>query len=131
MPDRFKAKVYKTVVRSVALYGTECWPATPKQEQTMHAMEMRMLRWILGTSRLDHVMNVDIRKRMGAAPITDKMREARLRWYGHAVRSDENSVARTAMRLSPEGRGRPKMRWLDRIKEDMKTINATPVDALD
>ncbi|XP_046405450.1 uncharacterized protein LOC124170635 [Ischnura elegans] len=28
-------------------------------------------------------------------------------------------------------RGRPKMSWLDRIKADMKTVNATTVDALD
>ncbi|XP_056112726.1 uncharacterized protein LOC130089448 [Rhinichthys klamathensis goyatoka] len=133
MPSHLKAKVYKTVLRPVALYGAECWPATTKHEQALHTMEMRMLRWTLGLTRLDHVMN--IRKIMGVAPITEKMREARLRWYGHVIRSEEESVARRALRLSPEGkserRGRPKKRWMDRIKEDMKYIDVAPEDALD
>src|SRR5262249_803174 len=64
MPDRLKAKVYKTVVRPVALYGTECWPATAKHEQALHTMEMRMLRWTLGITRWDHTTNEDVRRRL-------------------------------------------------------------------
>lgn len=134
MPTHLKAKVYKTVVHPVPLYGAECWPATTKHEQALHTMEMRMLRWTLGLTRLDHVTNEDVRKIMGVAPIMEKMREACLRLYGHVIRSDEESVARRALRLSPEGkrpRGRPKKRWMDRIKEDMKYIDAAPKDALD
>jgi hypothetical protein len=134
MPTRLKAKIYKTVVRPVALYGSECWPVTIKHEQTLHVMEMRMLRWTLGLTRLDRVMNQDVRKVMGVAPITKKMRESRLRWYGHVRRSNDDSVAATALRLSPEGRrprGRPKKRWLDRLKEDMRSVNVTRDDALD
>lgn len=67
-------------------------------------IEMRMLRWTLGLTRWDQVMNEDVRKTMGVTPITEKMREARLRWYGHVVRSEEESVAKRAMRLNPEGK---------------------------
>ncbi|EYC06516.1 hypothetical protein Y032_0075g935 [Ancylostoma ceylanicum] len=45
------------------------------------------------------------------------MREARLRWYGHVLRSDDNSVAKSAMNISVDGRrprGRSKTRWLNR-----------------
>ena len=59
MPIRLESKVYKTVVRPVALYGSECWPATAKHEQALHVMEMRMLRWCLGLTRYDHAMNDD------------------------------------------------------------------------
>jgi hypothetical protein len=44
IPLRLKSKIYRTVVRPVALFGTECWPTTKKHEQALHAMEMRMLR---------------------------------------------------------------------------------------
>ncbi|XP_073698816.1 uncharacterized protein [Garra rufa] len=134
MPIRLKAKVYKTIVHPVALYGAECWPATAKHERILHNMEMRMLRWCLGLTRWDCIMNTNVRKLMGVAPITEKMQEARMRWYGHVVRSGEDSVARTALRLSPQGkrpRGRPKKRWIDRIKEDVKIVGAAPEDALD
>ncbi|EYB81499.1 hypothetical protein Y032_0381g352 [Ancylostoma ceylanicum] len=43
-PDRFKSKVYQTIVRSVALYGAECWPATKEVERRLSVMETKMLR---------------------------------------------------------------------------------------
>jgi len=97
-------------------------------------MEMRMLRWNLGLTRLDHVTNIDVRTQLKVAPITEKMRQARLRWYGHVMRRGEEAVVRTALRLEPAGRrprGRPKKRWLDRINEDLRIVNLQPDDALD
>ncbi|KAF4113198.1 hypothetical protein G5714_005743 [Onychostoma macrolepis] len=88
----------------------------------------------LGLTRLDRVRNEDVRKILGAAPISEKMREAHLRWHGHVACSRVESVAGRALHLSPDGRcprGRPKKRWMDRIKQDMKHINAAHEDALD
>ncbi|EYC26019.1 hypothetical protein Y032_0011g1515 [Ancylostoma ceylanicum] len=70
----------------------------------------------------------------GVAPITAKMREARLRWYGHVLRSDASLVAKSAMNTTVEGRtlrGRPKIRWLDRIKDDMLLLNLSMDDVFD
>ncbi|PIO69466.1 hypothetical protein TELCIR_08705 [Teladorsagia circumcincta] len=39
-----------------------------------------------------HIRNDTIRERFGVAPIADKMREARLRWYGHVLRGNDDSV---------------------------------------
>jgi len=89
MPIRLEAKIYRSVVRPVALFGCECWPAAASHERMLHAMKMRMLRWSLGLTRLDHVTNNDTRTRLKVAPITEKMRQARLRWYGHVMRRDE------------------------------------------
>lgn len=134
MPIRLKAMVYKSVIRPVALYGSECRPATSKCEQTLHVMEMRMLRWCLGLTRLDHVRNDVVRSRMGVAPIIEKMREGRMRWYGHVMRSCENSVAKAAMTMRPLGerpRGRPKKRWTDQVADDMRKLGVTLEDAQD
>jgi len=128
MPIRLKAKIYR-VVRPVALYGCECWPAAASHERALHAMEMRVLRWSLGLIRLDHVANIDIRTGLKVAPITEKMRQARLRWYGHVMRRDEQSVVRTALNIDPavrRPRGLPKKRWLDRLNEDMRIVNIEP-----
>jgi len=47
-------------------------------------------------TRLDHATNVDVRGLLQVAPIQAKMREARLRWFGHVMRRDDHSVVRTA-----------------------------------
>ena len=132
MPIRLKAKVYKTMVRPVAIYGAECRPSTKKTDQLLHTMEMRMLRWSLGITRLDHVTNVEVRNRLGIRPITEKVTERRLRWYGHILRQNNNAVARASMDITVDGcrsRGRPKLRWIDNINRDMLETGLTVEDA--
>ena len=60
-----------------------------------------------------------------------KMREGRLRWYGHVMRRDQEYVGRRMMEMElPEKRrrGRPKKRFLDVVKEDMGEIDAKVTD---
>ncbi|EYC29922.1 hypothetical protein Y032_0005g2334 [Ancylostoma ceylanicum] len=132
MPIRLKSKVYRTVVRPVALYGTECWAATKDTKQVLHTMEMRMLRWSMGVTLKDKVPNEVVRSTFGVAPIADKMKEARLRWFGDVCHREEESVAKTALNLNVKGtrpRGRPKTHWLDYVKPDMAEVQLTTRDA--
>lgn len=55
MPIHLKAKVHKTVVHPIILYGAECWQATTNHEETLHAMELQMLHSTLGLTRLDYI----------------------------------------------------------------------------
>lgn len=65
-----------------------------------------MLRWICGHTRLDKIRNEVIREKVGVAPVEDKMREAMLRWFGHAKgRSIEVSVRRCERLASVASRG--------------------------
>ncbi|KAK7122051.1 hypothetical protein R3I93_022988 [Phoxinus phoxinus] len=38
IPNHLKAKIYKTC--TVALYGTECWPASEEHKHALNIMEM-------------------------------------------------------------------------------------------
>ncbi|XP_048353798.1 uncharacterized protein LOC125433337 [Sphaerodactylus townsendi] len=132
MPEKLKAKIYTTVVRPVALYGAECWPATKKHKQALNTIEMKMLRWTLGLTLLDHVPNDDIRQRLGIQAISKKMQEARLWWYGHVMRREPTSVLQRELHLETAGQrpcGRPKKRWMDTINEDKRATNLSPADA--
>jgi len=46
-----------------------------------------MIRWICDYMRMDRIMNGVIRDLAKMAPIEDKMREARLRWFDLVKRS--------------------------------------------
>ncbi|EYC40923.1 hypothetical protein Y032_0589g369 [Ancylostoma ceylanicum] len=77
--DRFKSKVYRAVIRSVALYGAACWPATKEVERRLNVMETKMLRWTTGVTRADRIRNKKTQERFGITPVADKFRETRLR----------------------------------------------------
>ena len=48
--------------------------------------EMRMVRWMYGFTRMDRVRNCEIRDLAKVAPIEEKMKESRLRWFDHVKR---------------------------------------------
>ena len=54
---RLKGKVYRMVVRSAVLYGSECWPLKKTQVQRLMVAEMRMIGWMCGFTRLDKIWN--------------------------------------------------------------------------
>ncbi|KAG5623698.1 hypothetical protein H5410_008916 [Solanum commersonii] len=60
----------------------------------MHVAEMRMLRWMCGPTRSDKIRNEVIREKVGVASVVDKLREARLRWFGHVKRQADAPVRR-------------------------------------
>ncbi|VDO68219.1 unnamed protein product [Heligmosomoides polygyrus] len=66
-------------------------------------METKMLRWTAGVTRLDRVRNDSIRQRFGVTSIVEKLREARLRWYGHVLRASGDSVRKTGLIFEESG----------------------------
>nr|GEV14568.1 retrovirus-related Pol polyprotein from transposon TNT 1-94 [Tanacetum cinerariifolium] len=57
--------------------------------------------------------------------INKKMREGRLRWFGHVRRRPQSAPVRRVEALVVDGlrrRGRPKLRSEDRVKHDMKEL---------
>ncbi|VDO64497.1 unnamed protein product [Heligmosomoides polygyrus] len=103
--------------------GAECWLAKKEVESRLSVMETKMLRWTAGVTRLDHVRNVSIRQRFGVAPIADKLCEARLRWYGHVLRADGDTVRKIGLNIDVPGKrpkGRPRQRWIDTLHMDLK-----------
>ena len=57
VPIKLEDKVYKTVIKPTMTYVAECGAVRKKDENTLHVAEMRMLRWIRGKTRKDHVRN--------------------------------------------------------------------------
>ncbi|GJX33635.1 queuine tRNA-ribosyltransferase catalytic subunit 1-like protein [Tanacetum coccineum] len=87
--------------------------------------ELRMLRWTCGKTMVDMIPNGVFRAELDVDSIIDKMREGRLRWFGHVKRRSETAPVRRVEAMLVEGsrrRARPKLRWEDRLKQDMTEL---------
>ncbi|KAF3619425.1 hypothetical protein FXO38_32945 [Capsicum annuum] len=101
----------------------------------MKVAEMQMLRWMCGLTRGDRVRNETIRVKVGVTSVECKMREARLRWFGHVKRRGMDAPVRRCERLALDGfrrgRGRPKKYWGEVIRRDMEQLQLTEDMTLD
>ncbi len=82
---------------------------------------MRMLRWIRGKTRKDHVRNHITQEDAKVCQMSTFLRQKRLNLYGHIRRRDED-LSRKIMDMVVPGkrrRGRPRRRWIDNNREDM------------
>ncbi|VDO79645.1 unnamed protein product [Heligmosomoides polygyrus] len=104
IPERLKLKIHRAVVRTeISIYEAECWAFTKEIKRRLSVMERKMLRWTVGVTRLDRLRNDSIRQRFGVTPIFEKMREARLRWYGHDLRANNDTVRKNGALMCPVG----------------------------
>ena len=134
LPARVKGKVYSSMVRLAMVYGLETVAVTKKQVEEMEVAEMKMLRFAMGVTRKDKIRNEHIRSTVKVERLGMKMREGRLRWYGHIMRRDQEYVGRKMMEMELPGkrrRGRPKRRLLDVVKEDMGEVGVKETDIED
>ena len=133
LPARVKGKVYSSMVRPAMVYGLETVAVTKKQVEEMEVAEMKMLRFAMGVTRKDKIRNEYIRNTVKVEQLGMKMREGRLRWYGHVMRRDQEYVGRKMMEKELPGkrRGRPKRRFLDVVKEDMGEVGVKETDVED
>ena len=126
-----KPKIHRTVIQPVMLYRLETVPQTRKTTRRLEVTEMKMCRWACGVTRTDRVRNEDIRERIGVTNIGARCRRARLRWFGHVKRREENYVGRRMLSMVPPGvtgRGRPRQRWTDTINAGMRSAGAREED---
>ena len=116
------------------VYGLETVAVTKEQVEEMEVAEMKMLRFAMEVTRKDKIRNEYIRSIVKVERLGMKMREGRLRWYGHVIRRNQEYVGRKMMEMElprKRRRGRPKRRFLDVVKEDMGEVDAKETDVKD
>ena len=92
LPARVKGKVCSAAVIQAMVYGLETVAVTKKQVKGMEVAEMKMLRFAMRVTRKDKIRNECIRGTVQVERLGMKMKEGRLRWYGHVMRRDQEYI---------------------------------------
>jgi len=127
---RLKGKFYKTVVRLVIIYGSECRAIDKTMKRSMNVADMRILRGMSGVTREDRIRNECTRGSIGVAT----MRENKFRWLGHVLRREKTEAVSVTKNMSVDGKrgsGRPKKRWFEVKECDMRIDDFCEEDAKD
>ena len=131
---RVKGKMYKSVVRPAMLYGMEMVAVTERQGRKMEVAELKIVRWELVGTTKNKIRNKHVRGTAKITKLGNKLRNARLRWYGIVKKREEGYVGKTMMEMVVLGRrkrGRPRRRWMDLAREDMEMVGAKEGDEVD
>ncbi|GJZ07067.1 retrovirus-related pol polyprotein LINE-1, partial [Tanacetum coccineum] len=100
-------------------------------EDVSSRIKAAWMKWRAATGVLcvwtlrDMIPNRVYRVQLEVETIINKMREGRLRWFGHVRRRSQSTPVRRVKDLVVDGlrrRGKPKLRWEDRVKQDMKEL---------
>ena len=90
-----KRMVYRSVVLSVLLYGSETWTIKARQLHRLNIFHGSCVRAILGVSRtaqwVERLTNIELARRFGMSEdMAVLLRQRRMRWLGHMARMDDD-----------------------------------------
>ena len=121
---RLKGKVMSSCVTPACLYGTETLALTDLQQQRLQVCENNWVRKIASVTRADRQRMVELREETGVErSLTERMARSRLQGAGHVERMADDRLPKRAAELREQGRrrrGRPRLRWEDCVKTDVK-----------
>jgi len=129
---KVKMKIYNAVVVPVLTYAASTWAMTRTEERKMDALEMKMIRTIMGIRWSNRVRNEDIRRRLQQVPVSLRVRRARLKWLGHIERMEASRIPREvseARMIGRRPRGRPRTRWDQVVERDLENAGVPLAEA--
>jgi hypothetical protein len=113
---------------------------TLREEHRLRVFENRVLRRIFGPKRDEvtgewiKLLNEELHNMYSSPNIIITIKSRRMRWAVHVARMGENRNANRILVGKPEGRrplGRPRRKWVDNIKMDLREIEWGGVDWVD
>jgi hypothetical protein len=97
--------IYVFVFAYVLCYGCETWIINKQYKRRINAIQIDYLRRSSRVSRLEHISNEEIRKRMDAEESAiDRIQKRGLNWFGHALRTGDERWPQQMYKWKPPGK---------------------------
>ena len=87
-----KVMVYRAVVLSCLLYGSEAWTLTAKQIRCLERFHQKCLRSICRIKWYHKIPDFEILDRCRIFSVQSLLDKNKLRWTGHVIRMDEARI---------------------------------------
>jgi hypothetical protein len=115
---------------AVVLYGCETWSLTLREEHKLRVFDNSVLRRIFGPKREEdgswrQLHNDELHSLYSSPNIVRVIKSRKIKWAGHVARMGEGSGVYRVLVGKPERKrplGRPRRRWEDNIKMDLRVI---------
>ena len=95
---RKKLKLYNALVRSVLTYNSCTWGLTKQNEQNLDSFHRQNLRQVAGVFYPKKIGNKALYHLTASKPLSIDITRSRWKMFGHALRMNENTPARKAMK---------------------------------
>ena len=122
-----KKRIFKCYIESVLLYNSELWTMTKKLNDEIDVFQRNQIRRALNIRWQDKMTNTELYRLIGLKPVSQIVKERRLRWFGHVNRLPDTTPARIALeeatRKVKKPRGGQKMTWPKMMENELKTAN--------
>ena len=124
--------MYRAIVLSAVLYGVESWVVYKVTAHKLSAFMMQHLRQILNIKWWQFISNEKILTITSLPSMYDILISRCLRWTGHVNRLDNTRLPKlilySQLTDGTRGIGRPKLRYKDTIKRNLKDCDIPPLD---
>ena len=126
--NRLKGRFLGSAVLASLLYGLQYCAAGKRDHRCLDGYFLRLAKRIMRLPHDFHLSYAAAEERLGVTKPSVILAKERLRWTGHVMRSDD-AILREVLTFVPEGgargRGRPRRRFYDTIKEDLAVRGIT------
>ena len=124
--NKLKGHFIESAVFSSLLYGLEHCSIGIRDRRCLDGFFLRLAKRVMHHRFDYHLSYVEAEEQLGVRRPSYRLASERLRWVGHALRSEE-SVLREVLTFVPaggsRGRGRPRRRFFETIKSDLEERN--------
>lgn len=121
---RTKIQLYNSCVKSILMYGSECWQVVKGDMNKISAFHNGCLRKICQIFWSNEITNRELFNITRCRNVVHEIKLWRLRWLGHVLRMDNERIPKAVLRWTCKP-GRPKNTWRKAFEGELKEMKLT------